>query len=379
MIRTFLPWDFSDFFYLVNRPKIIFEKADMVPNICEGDGNFVTLGCFKFNVTSTIFRNASANDVIIGWHSLNKIIPLDRLIAPFLTRAINEFKKLQNEFFKRETDIIELLRLSYWYLQCTRMDSSHTMHFKDAEIKEKLAEGLPDNIEKYKTSVEYDYEFPTDDEAFRKWLDNTPATRVKPGKPLDDGYSNRLNQLPIAVWGISTELMSAALSNQEGFNISFDRSPNDNHDYDFFVNGIPVQCKTFVKELEDIDAEYVEPNNLSEVEEKFDKLLKRESARIEQAIKQGAKIIFCNTTQTSAGKGFSQWCKNNAKDFCLKDQIYDALKLSTGGDYAPILLFAAASGFNYTFSVYNKIAKAPINSSHDGSLTLDYERLKSYF
>jgi hypothetical protein len=44
------------------------------------------------------------------------------------------------------------------------MDSSHTMHFKDTEIKEKSAQGLPDNIEKYKTSVEYDYEFPTDDD-----------------------------------------------------------------------------------------------------------------------------------------------------------------------------------------------------------------------
>jgi hypothetical protein len=92
-------WDFRDFVSLVTRPAIIIDEADMEPYIYEGNANVVTLGQFKFNVCSTIYSAARANEVILGWRALNRIVPLDRLIPPFFTRATNEFKILQSEFF----------------------------------------------------------------------------------------------------------------------------------------------------------------------------------------------------------------------------------------------------------------------------------------
>jgi hypothetical protein len=92
-------------------------------------------------------------------------------------------------------------------------------------------------------------------------------------------------------------------------------------------------------------------------------------------------MIFCNTTQTSPRIDFSQWSLDNFDGSHLKQQVRDPIDFlaKNGEKYVPTILCASASSYNYTFSVYPKLAKVPIKLSHDAHPMLDIEILKSYF
>ena len=55
------------------------------------DSGFIVLGGWQFNISSTIYANATLQEVIGGWNMLNKDIPddvLNRLVQPFFMRAL---------------------------------------------------------------------------------------------------------------------------------------------------------------------------------------------------------------------------------------------------------------------------------------------------
>jgi hypothetical protein len=138
-------------------------------------------------MSSTIYPNATPDEVIKGWNMFNKDMGRDvinRLFQPFFYHAVIDANLFPvYELRNQEPEMIELLRLSYWYYRCSMIAKNNTFPFKRKEIRGKLTRGLLSNVEEYKTTVEGE-EFISDMEEFREKLKAGLINARKRGKIL---------------------------------------------------------------------------------------------------------------------------------------------------------------------------------------------------
>jgi hypothetical protein len=210
---------------------------------------FMTNG-WKFNVDSTIYSGASASEIVEGQQLLDSHAPnlISKLLEIFFLKTVSEFQRFRptnsiHRFCEIEPESLDLLRLCYWYKKCLQIQNSNFLQFKSSDVKQKLANGLLSNIEDYVTKVDDDFPGGTDEE-FLVWLQNSLNKAILP-KPPDRNFKIFMKKLSENIRSINSELMFAALSNYNDYKISFDTSPGPDHDFDFLINNLPVQVKTF--------------------------------------------------------------------------------------------------------------------------------------
>jgi hypothetical protein len=167
-------WDCEEFVRKLSDYKA-WSSIESVPKSSE-ESDYILLGGWKFNVRSIIDPNANVNDVLDGFHILNKHAPnmFERLFIIFFLMAINQFRnfkpsKLNSNPCHIEPEMTDLLRLCHWYYRCWELNNNNFYQFKSGEIREKLAKGLLDNIEEYKVQIKDDFNGSTEEE-FIAWL-----------------------------------------------------------------------------------------------------------------------------------------------------------------------------------------------------------------
>jgi hypothetical protein len=373
-------WNCDRLLQFLRHPNIVVDEHDYTPQM-NGD-DFVALAGWKFNVSSMIYGTATPEQVIGGWTMFQNDMGhyiMDRLIQPFFYRAVVDANSVSfQELCNHEPDLVELLRLSYWYQKCSRVAYDNTFSFKRKEIRQKLTGNLISNIEGYKTSV---IEQPIDN--VEEFLEKVKAGVIsaRKGKPMDEDFSKKyVKQLLTAVWSITSELMFAGASSDYGYKVGFDIAGNG-HDYDFIVNNdIPSQVKTITpEEQEDIEI-YQKINNRiqqlkagrkiskEEVEEETLKLLRDNYDDIKKAIAQGGRIICVNGRLTYAGFLLNQWASSNNHNMStINKALVNSTSLLKGTDtnFLPLIFGATAIDYNYRFSTWS--FKIPIMASLDGS------------
>ena len=148
-------WNCDRLLQFLRHPNIVVDEHDYTPQM-NGD-DFVALAGWKFNVSSTIYGTATPEQVIGGWTMFQNDMGhyiMDRLVQPFFYRAVVDANSVSfQELCDHEPDLIEILRLSYWYQKCCRIAANSTFPFKRKEIRQKLTGNLISNIEDYKTTV----------------------------------------------------------------------------------------------------------------------------------------------------------------------------------------------------------------------------------
>lgn len=99
-----------------------------------------------------------------------------------------------------------------------------------------------------------------------------------------------------------SEFMICFLLFEQNFNVKFVQNIGNQKKYDLLLDDIPCDIKTILDEYPWFD----QPEN--QLQEELIKSLKRTKVqeKIEEAMKQGARIIFLSATQTSMGKGANQ-------------------------------------------------------------------------
>ena len=124
---------------LLKNSDIIMDEKEYRPRKIGND--FVALGGWEFNVSSTIYAKATPDDVIKGWNMFNDDIGrdiMDRLVQPFFYRAVEDANNYPiSELRNHEPEMIELLRFSYWYYKNSTI-SDNTFPSKCKEIRGKL-------------------------------------------------------------------------------------------------------------------------------------------------------------------------------------------------------------------------------------------------
>ena len=196
-------------------------------------------------MSSTINQNATYDEIIEGWNIINskddKFV-LDRMFQFFFRQlVINAINSVPSQFSKNEPLIIELLRLSYWYCKCykalDRLQDVSTS--KRKEIRDKLFGKLLGKIEAYKETIRMEEKYPEEKEAFLKKM-NENIKSAKTAKKIDEQFQNFINELFIAVWSVSSELIFAGILSENNHKLDFDKRT------DFTLDDIPCQVKTII-------------------------------------------------------------------------------------------------------------------------------------
>jgi hypothetical protein len=140
-----------------------------------------------------------------------------------------------------EPDAVLALRLVYWYSSCKHLTDS--FRHKGNEVRYKLTKGLLNQREKINKQFDGDLNENTTalNEAVSEW-ETMFKDKVSNRDILDraDAYRQQFNK---DIWNVTSKLLLAGFCGVSGFDISF-VPPSKEHDYDFIINGYPVQVKS---------------------------------------------------------------------------------------------------------------------------------------
>jgi hypothetical protein len=89
-------------------------------------------------------------------------------------------------FCEIEPEVLDLLRVCYWYKRCLQIQDSNFLQFKSSEVRQKLAKGLLSNIEGYATKIANDFPGGTEEE-FLIWLQKS-LDKARLPKPPDRNF-----------------------------------------------------------------------------------------------------------------------------------------------------------------------------------------------
>ena len=157
----------------------------------------------------------------------------------------------------------------------------------------------------------------------------------------------------INVWDVTSEMLLAAVCGESEFDITFD-SHSTKHDYDFIANGYPVQVKTPNKPYGSfqaaVDAKKKRKKDVDDSKITYDlvvndilNLINHNIGSIDDALTQGAKIVFLNGSANDAGSYFSQYCIETEKFFSMKKVMNQSLGLLSNTDCFVPLIFCATA------------------------------------
>jgi len=385
IIGDTLIWDFERFFQVLNNETPLFEELEIIPS--ESEIGYFTFGYIKFSIHSTIHSDAVIGDILMAHKHFGKHFHLlfGNLYGILNSRLVDEFASYSKEnkleeFMNYEPNVLEIIRLCYWYYQCDFLSS--TFYYKKKEIRRKIYKGILDLFKPYYESVSYD-NFANDYE-FNRWVEE----RVKgfsPERRKDKRFEQSILELLRVLKSINSELMLAWLCHRFG-KISFDATQTNGHDYDFIINGtIGVQIKTpfpvydnknpFFKKVEALEVN----GNIAD-----DKLEKEfwnyifdinQVDKIDKAIEQGSKIIFFNLSYTHIGYAMERHIVESNKLAGFAKSLSDSIDIASETEYLPLIIFLSRT--NVRYNIIGTHLKVPITKDKN-KIKMDRARVQGF-
>ena len=237
-INNTILWDCRQFIKEINNSSLLSIDAEDRSPIPIND-SIINLSKIQINIKSTIHSEATSIDIVSAWKNFSNYFPIEKFLEVFMYENISKIKKRGIVDF--EPDVIELLRLAYWFDKCSTLKN---VEFKIKEIHYKLGKGLLRNFGKYDIwkSIE---DYSLDDQL--NSLINKQKRQIfsdTEKKQLDNCMKNWFKES----FSFISELMSASLASKSQFRVSFDKINTSNyvskHDYDFIIENFPIQVKT---------------------------------------------------------------------------------------------------------------------------------------
>lgn len=269
------------------------------------NNNYFKCFGYKFNIKSTIFAEATPQELIEGWNNIiDTEESVDIIDSFFEIELVNYYKILvgKNGFL---FPILTFLKLCYWFNRCNNIVSSQP---KLRKIKQELLA---------KSQVLSQFE--KSSEALREY-DNLITFTT-------DAYS---------------ELMFAALCNMTGNIISFQKNK------DFIINQIDAEVKSFhdkptLKDMKLYNNMYYQelPNDFTLDNLKIEVTVQIKRNKfvdyLKKAIRQG-RIIFFNITEAYYCHIISMFLEQNNLKRNFNEILKTALYLTNRKDTIPVVI-----------------------------------------
>ena len=291
------------------------KDSDVVPNIV--DSELVSIGGWKINVVSTIDSKATAQKVAKSWDLLREILPIDRLLIPFLYS--NGIYYALFQYSAAQPPWVDLLRLSYWYQECVELEPQ-SFCFKQTEIRRQI----------------------------KKPLKNTEETLEAHGR----NFPSSMEQLRGRISSYASELCMASLANRCGRVVSFHK------EHDFLLAELPCEIKslysypTIERQHNKIAKMDVPGQVLGDKVNPFVEFWKfvfskKALEKMNEAYKQGGKIIFLDITHTFASFFLYMMFNNEAYDLTFCKALDNAVNITGNKDKLPILATCSITSYEH--------------------------------
>lgn len=296
------------------------EDSDTFPNAV--DSELVAIGGWKLNAVSIIHSTANSKMVVNGWKSFENLVPMDRLLIPFLYSTAIDYVRLK--FSSMEPSWAGLLRLCYWYERCLNLNDKN-FHYKQTEIKRKML----------------------------KPLRNTEKAINNKGKD----FIPAMEQLRKEISSYTSELQFAVLANECGKKVSFHKK----HDFVFDIFPCEVKSvysrmtverkkgKTQLKIYGQVLGEKLNPYG-----EFFKFIFSRKIlGHIQKAYGQGGKLIFLNSTHTFASHLIYLLSTEKGVNFSFCKALDDAVNLAKNTkEKVPVVVASSASSYEHQIMAF---------------------------
>jgi hypothetical protein len=205
-------------------------------------------------------------------------------------------------------------------------------------------------------------------------------------KPPDRNFRIYMKKLSEDIRSIISELIFAALSNSSYYKTSFDTSPGPDHDFDFLINSLPVQVKTFnpsedigksIGKVEELERnQTLDFNSLQKLINDF--LLDLTPINeMEKAIDQGALIIFFNISHIYAGHVIRKCLSRMESVLPLEKAVAFSINIASNKDTTTLPLVVCVSGTHYNHQHYSLYFQIPI-MKESNKLKLNRGRIQGF-
>lgn len=286
------------------------EDSDIVP--CAIDSEHLAIGGWKLNVVSLIDSKTSSEFVVEGWKSLEKLIPLKRLMIPFLYSTVIHYARFG--VAPIEPHWTSLLRLCFWYQKCLEINDRN-FHYKQSEIKR----------------------------AVLKPLSNTEKALAKA-----KDFLSAMEQLNKTITSYTSELEFPSLAYEQSYAVSFSK------ENDFVIDDLPVEVKSVRSHITIEHQESGIPNlkihgqvfgeKVNPSDELGNFIKSRKVWRhICEGYCQNGKIIFLDATYTFASI-LLYLLSTNKVDLSFCGALKVAVKVAREKQYLPVVVTASVSG-----------------------------------
>jgi hypothetical protein len=212
-------WDLTDLVD-ANRDEILSDDQLIEPT--KLDENHVSFCKCTFNTRALLYKNATADEVLLAWRTVKEELKLNRLVKLFLRDSMLNLRLTRA--LDLEPDLVLILRLIYWYYYCKGFTTSFV--HKKKEVRDGLIRGRLTNREAINSQL--------DANLIDQQIENMESILLR-NTTLQKEADNLRNQWALNVWNVTSELLFAGISGKYGFDITF-VSKSSRHDYDFLVS-----------------------------------------------------------------------------------------------------------------------------------------------
>lgn len=301
--------------------QFFLEKADISPSVV--DSELVAIGGWKLNAVSLIHSQASPEMVVRGWKSLEQLVPMDRLLVPFLYASA--FDYIRFNICGIEPSWTKLLRLCYWYERCLGLKDKN-FHFKQTEIRRAILRPLR-NAE--------------------KTLDN---------KGRD--FIPTMEQLGRVISSYTSELVLPTLLADCGGIVSFGK------EHDFFLNTAPCEVKslysrkTIERKQNGSPKLTIHGQTLGKKINPYDELFKfitskKALSAMINAFSQGGELIFLDITHTFANLLLHLFSLEKGVNLTFSKALSNCFKITkTEKKKIPVVVISSISTYEHQFSAF---------------------------
>lgn len=340
---------------------IALDNYDEIPQ--DTHDNIVAFGGWEFKISKLVYPNATAKKILDGWAKLTQDgIPTDMLFLTLFIRTMFD-NTCNTEAIKEEPELIELLRLCYWYQICYGIDSQNTLVHKVQEIKEELGKGVRTKMEKYNLPLRSDF----DSDLTQYHRELQPVLYAIKQRRAPAGFHDDLEAIRHSSYGFVSECMFYSLAN-----ILFNKKKEGAKNPDVYINKVSSEVKPIIDEIQYQDQ--IEDNLLEEIlySIKRNKLV----YKINEALEQRANIVILDATGTSLGYAMNLYTSQHNKTYSVQKSIDIAIELVNSGskDYVPIIVFAQSIDTEYNFRLSMTMVPCPVTAKKNSILQVDVSK-----
>jgi hypothetical protein len=294
--------------YNENAPRFDFQKMEKGLHAAKVDNDYLTYLGYKINTKSTIFRDATSDEVLGGW---NKVVRDDKYgdtLGAFFDTEIYNYCRYLRGLDAYIVPSLELTKLCYWHYKCSKI---HGGDSKLSKIRKEI-------LRKSRALINYSQSSESVS-AYEDLLDST-----------SDLYS---------------EMMFAVLSQLSSHNVTL------NKDKDFIVDNYIAEVKSIhdrfdIKRLDANAGQWLQMSipdlfTADDLKNLICDQVRREKwiCHLKKAIKnQKAKIIFFNATHSQELHRLGIFLEEKQLRKSFDTTLRTALSFVNNADSVPVLV-----------------------------------------